>query len=89
MQSRAESENGAEEWQRDSEVYAELLETLFTLPLPTITRLQGPVLAGGVGMVLATDLVVASDSAFFMLPEPMRGITAHRRRRICYCPGSG
>lgn len=76
MQSRAQSAQGAQEWQRDSEVYAELLETLFTLPVPTITRLQGPVLAGGVGMVLATDLVIASDSAFFMLPEPMRGITA-------------
>ena len=27
-------------------------------------------------MVLACDIVLAADSAFFMLPEPMRGITA-------------
>ena len=27
-------------------------------------------------MILACDLMVASDNAFFMLPEPMRGITA-------------
>ena len=28
------------------------------------------------GLVLACDILIASDNAFFMLPEPMRGITA-------------
>ena len=27
-------------------------------------------------MVLACDILIASENAFFMLPEPMRGITA-------------
>ena len=76
MQQRAESENGKAEWQRDSEVYGDLLIKLLELEVPTIAVLQGPVLAGGVGMVLATDMVVASDQMFFMLPEPMRGIVA-------------
>ena len=76
MQERAQSENGPQEWQRDSEVYCDLLIELYSLPVPTVTVLQGPVLAGGVGMVLATDMIVASDEAFFMLPEPMRGIVA-------------
>ena len=76
MQQRAESPDGTEQWQRDSEVYADVLRTLYTLPIPTIAAVQGPVLAGGMGLVLACDLVIASESAFFMLPEPMRGITA-------------
>ena len=76
MQQRAEADDGPAEWQRDSEVYAEVLSSLFRLTVPTVAVLQGPALAGGMGLVLACDLVVASDNAFFMLPEPARGITA-------------
>lgn len=76
MQERAKTEDGKKEWQKDSEVYAQLLAEIYHLPVPTIAMLQGPVLAGGVGMVLACDFIVASDRAFVMLPEPARGITA-------------
>lgn len=76
MQMRAKSETGKQDWQKDSEVYAQLLLSVFELPIPTIAVLQGPVLAGGVGLVLACDFVVSADSAFVMLPEPARGITA-------------
>ena len=76
MKSRAESESGPAELQKDSEVYCELLKKIFALSVPTVAKLQGPVLAGGVGLVLACDLVVASENVFFMLPEPVRGITA-------------
>lgn len=76
MQQRAESENGKQEWQKDSEVFAELLLAIFHLPVPTIAVLQGPALAGGVGLILACDFVVASERSFVMLPEPARGIVA-------------
>ena len=76
MQERAKSETGKQEWRKDSEVYAKLLSGIYHLTVPTIAKLQGPVLAGGVGMVLACDFVVASNNAFMMLPEPVRGITA-------------
>jgi methylglutaconyl-CoA hydratase len=76
MQARASSSNGKQEWHLDSLVYRQFLEALYTIQVPTIARLQGPVLAGGVGIVLACDLIVASSNAFFSLPEPMRGITA-------------
>lgn len=76
MQQRAGSDNGSAEWQRDSEVYARLLASLFTADVPTVVQLQGPVLAGGVGLVLACDFIIASEGAFFSLPEPQRGITA-------------
>ena len=76
MQARAESDNGQQEWMQDSKDYCELLVTLYTASVPSIAALQGPVLAGGVGMVLACDFVVAVEDAFIALPEPQRGITA-------------
>lgn len=76
MQERAQSEDSANEWKMDSQVYCELLVDVLTLEVPTIAVLQGPVLAGGVGLVLACDMVIATDNSFFALPEPARGITA-------------
>ncbi len=76
MQERAQSDDGKAEWSRDSEVYCELLAAIYSLSIPTIAVVGGAALAGGMGLVLACDIVIASDNAFFMLPEPMRGITA-------------
>ncbi len=76
MQQRAKSADGKQQWQRDSEVYCDLLVDLFSLSVPTVAVLQGPALAGGLGIVLACDMIIASDNAFFILPEPMRGIVA-------------
>ena len=76
MQERAQSAEGKADWLRDSQVYCDMLAKLYTVSVPTIAIVQGPALAGGVGIVLACDIVVASEGAFFMLPEPVRGITA-------------
>lgn len=76
MQQRAQSASGKAEWQTDSEVYGDLLVELFNLDVPTIAAAAGPVLAGGLGLVLACDILLASENAFFLLPEPLRGITA-------------
>lgn len=76
MQDRASCPNPEEEWQQDTECYHELLTDLFELSMPTLAVVQGPVLAGGVGLVLACDIALAAESAWFSLPEPKRGITA-------------
>jgi len=76
MQQRATEENGPEQWLADSLVYHDLLVALLEAPQPTLAVVQGPALAGGVGLVLACDLVLAAEDAFFSLPEPQRGITA-------------
>lgn len=76
MQQRAKDAHAADLWQQDAGLYREVLETLFWLPKPTLALVQGPALAGGVGLVLACDLVLAAEEAFFALPEPKRGITA-------------
>ena len=46
---------------------------------PFIAAVEGPALAGGCEMVLACDLVVASEEAVFGLPEAKRGLVAWSR----------
>lgn len=43
---------------------------------PLIAAVEGFALAGGFELALACDLVVASETAIFGLPEPMRGLVA-------------
>ncbi len=45
-------------------------------PKPLIAAVNGAALAGGFEIVLACDLVVAADHAFFGIPEVKRGLVA-------------
>jgi len=53
---------------------AALFEQLWALGKPTIARVQGWALAGGFGLALACDLVVASERARFGAPEVNVGL---------------
>jgi enoyl-CoA hydratase/carnithine racemase len=53
---------------------ARLFEDLWGLGKPTIARVQGWAMAGGFGLALACDLVVASDRARFGAPEVNVGL---------------
>jgi methylglutaconyl-CoA hydratase len=76
MAATAELPDRLDVWTADAKLYRDVLETLFLLPCPSLCVVQGPVLAGGVGLVLACDLVLGSESTSFALPEPKRGIVA-------------
>ena len=75
MQQRAE-QAGPKDWLEDSEVYRDLLLAILMAPQPVIGIIQGPALAGGVGIAMACDIVIAAEDVFFALPEPQRGIAA-------------
>jgi methylglutaconyl-CoA hydratase len=64
------------QWGKDAEEYRDLLLTMLRLPKPIIAAVNGPAVAGGAGLVLASDIVVGSAPARFGLPEPRRGIVA-------------
>jgi enoyl-CoA hydratase/carnithine racemase len=55
-------------------VLAEVFELMWRLGKPTVARVQGWALAGGFGLALACDLVVASERARFGAPEVNVGL---------------
>jgi enoyl-CoA hydratase/carnithine racemase len=57
---------------------AELFRDLYRLGKPTIARVRGWALAGGFGLALACDLVVAADDATFGAPEVDVGLWPHQ-----------
>jgi enoyl-CoA hydratase len=50
-------------------VLADVFRDLWSLGKPTIARVRGYALAGGFGLAMACDLVIASDDAQFGTPE--------------------
>jgi enoyl-CoA hydratase/carnithine racemase len=51
-----------------------VLRAIVTLPVPVLAVVHGPVRAGGVGLVAACDLVVASSDATFAAGEVRLGL---------------
>jgi methylglutaconyl-CoA hydratase len=76
MQETAARANASAIWQADTEIYRDVVQALFECACPTLAVVPGAAVAGGLGLVLACDLVVAAETATFALPEPKRGITA-------------
>jgi enoyl-CoA hydratase/carnithine racemase len=56
------------------ECYRELLTSIETTPVPVIALVNGPALGGGLGLVAAADLVIASPHATFAFPEALMGL---------------
>ncbi|MDJ0990091.1 MAG: enoyl-CoA hydratase-related protein [Desulfobacterales bacterium] len=54
--------------------YAALLKRLAGYPKPTVARVNGYCLAGGMGLMLACDIVIAVDEAKFGTPEVNVGL---------------
>ena len=59
---------------REAGRFAKLLLRLHSYPKPVIARVHGAAFAGGMGLVAACDLVVASEEAEFCLPEVRIGL---------------
>ena len=54
--------------------YAHLLKKMLSYGKPLVARVNGPCLAGGMGLMLGCHLVIARDDATFSLPEVNVGI---------------
>lgn len=78
MQSAAELPEAEriQDWRDSADAYREVVTKMIELPKPIIASVNGPAVAGGAGLVLASDIVVATAAAQFGLPEPRRGIIA-------------
>lgn len=58
----------------DARRFSAMLARIAECPKPTIARVQGAALGGGVGLVAACDMAVASDAASFSVSEAKMGI---------------
>lgn len=58
----------------DAQRFAAMLRRLATLPKPTIARVQGSALGGGLGLAAACDLCVAARDASFAMTEVRLGL---------------
>jgi len=60
----------------DAQRLAELYDTIYSLPKPTIAAVNGAAVAGGAGLVTVCDLAVSVPTAKFGYPEVRRGLVA-------------
>ena len=67
-------EGAASRFARESEVYLGMCRRWRDLPKPTIAKVQGGCIAGGLMLAWACDLIVAADNAFFRDPVVHMGI---------------
>ena len=63
------------EWNlADARRFAAMLSRIEACPKPTVARVQGAALGGGVGLACACDIAVAADNASFSVSEARFGI---------------
>jgi methylglutaconyl-CoA hydratase len=60
--------------QADAMRLADMLRTIYYSPKPVVAKVQGDCYAGGMGLVAACDIVVASEAANFCLSEVKLGL---------------
>jgi enoyl-CoA hydratase/carnithine racemase len=75
MQQRASTPDARAQWDQDASGYRDALVAILRVDMPTLAVVHGPAIAGGFGIVLACDLVLATPNAKFSLPEVKRGIS--------------
>jgi len=73
---RRSAQAGDAENRADAQTLATMLHTIYTCPKPTIARIHGPCMAGGMGLAAACDIAVASHEARFALTETRLGLIA-------------
>jgi len=67
-------QKGFAERHHDRRSFADLFRRMNRLGKPVIARVRGHCLAGGFGLAIGCDLVVASDDSSFGTPEVKRGL---------------
>ena len=58
----------------EARALSDMLHALNTVPKPVIARVQGPAYGGGIGLLCACDIVIASEKCKFALTETRLGL---------------
>lgn len=78
LKENASAELATDFWARHERVTQSMRihQMIPRLPKPVIAAVNGPAVAGGCGLAMSCDLVLASDTATFGYPEVGRGLVA-------------
>jgi methylglutaconyl-CoA hydratase len=68
------SEHSVEEKQKGAMAMAAMLHHVYIFPKPTVARVHGAAFAGGMGLLAACDVAVASTEAEFCISEVKLGV---------------
>ncbi|MBI4364959.1 MAG: enoyl-CoA hydratase/isomerase family protein [Candidatus Latescibacteria bacterium] len=71
---RRSARQSPEENEADARRFAAMLRSLDELPLPTVARVNGACLGGGMGLIACCDIVIADGTADFGFTEVRLGI---------------
>ncbi len=77
-------EESLENWQEVAAELQELLEQMMRFPKVLIAAIDGGAIGFGFALVLASDLVVATERAFFSLPAPRYGLVSGHVAPLLY-----
>ena len=76
MHETAQTDGPEMQWHEDALHYRELIQAMLQYPKPIIASVNGATFAGGTGLVLAADIVIAAESSRFAVSAPRRGLVA-------------
>jgi methylglutaconyl-CoA hydratase len=75
LQWMVRASQASREWNlADARRFASMLSRIENCPKPTVARIQGAALGGGVGLACACDIAIATENASFAVSEAKFGI---------------
>lgn len=69
-------DNPADQIDADARFLSEVVHAIYELPKPTIARVQGAAVGGGLGIMLACDFAIAAEEARIGVPSAHNGLLA-------------
>jgi len=63
-------------WHDDAEQFLDLIQYMLEYPKPVLTAVNGWAVGTGCALMLAGDIVVASENAHILMPEALRGLSS-------------
>jgi len=90
MKVSQESDAPEEQWGADAADFRDLLVRMLEITKPIIAAVNGPALAAAAALVAACDIVVASETATFGLPDARHGqVAGLAAPLLCFRVGAG
>jgi enoyl-CoA hydratase/carnithine racemase len=75
LQATSEQKDAMQQWHEDVNSFRSLIELMLRFPKPVVCAANGPVVGSGLTLLLASDIVVASETTTVSIPESLRGLS--------------